>query len=40
MSVIVAKELTTALTALREHGDARLIQGGTDLMVEINFNHV
>ena len=27
-------------TALREHGDARLIQGGTDLMVEINFNHV
>jgi CO/xanthine dehydrogenase FAD-binding subunit len=25
---------------LREHGDARLIQGGTDLMVEINFNHV
>ena len=40
MSVIVAKELTTALTALREHGDARLIQGGTDLMVEINFNHL
>lgn len=40
MSVIVAKELTTALTALREHADARLIQGGTDLMVEINFNHV
>ena len=40
MSVIVAKELTTALTALREHDDARLIQGGTDLMVEINFNHV
>jgi CO/xanthine dehydrogenase FAD-binding subunit len=40
MTVIVAKELTTALIALREHGDARLIQGGTDLMVEINFNHV
>ena len=40
MTVIVAKELTTALTALREHCDARLIQGGTDLMVEINFNHV
>ena len=40
MSVIVAKELTTALTALRDYGDARLIQGGTDLMVEINFNHV
>ena len=40
MTVIVAKELTTALTALREHSDARLIQGGTDLMVEINFNHV
>ena len=40
MTVIVAKELTTALAALREHDDARLIQGGTDLMVEINFNHV
>ena len=40
MTVIVAKELTTALAALREHNDARLIQGGTDLMVEINFNHV
>jgi CO/xanthine dehydrogenase FAD-binding subunit len=40
MTVIVAKELTTALAALREHADARLIQGGTDLMVEINFNHV
>ena len=40
MTVIVARELTTALSALREHGDARLIQGGTDLMVEINFNHV
>jgi CO/xanthine dehydrogenase FAD-binding subunit len=40
MTVIVAKELKTALAALREHHDARLIQGGTDLMVEINFNHV
>ena len=40
MTVIVAKELTTALAALREHADARLIQGGTDLMVEINFNHI
>jgi CO/xanthine dehydrogenase FAD-binding subunit len=40
MAVIVAKELKTALTALRDHKDARLIQGGTDLMVEINFNHV
>ena len=40
MTVIVAKELTTALAALREHEDARVIQGGTDLMVEINFNHV
>jgi len=40
MAVIVAKELNTALAALREHHDARLIQGGTDLMVEINFNHV
>lgn len=40
MAVIVAKELKTALSALREHEDARLIAGGTDLMVEINFNHV
>jgi CO/xanthine dehydrogenase FAD-binding subunit len=40
MTVIVAKELATALSALRENSDARLIQGGTDLMVEINFNHV
>ena len=40
MTVIVAKELNTALAALREHHDARLIQGGTDLMVEINFNQV
>ena len=40
MTVIIAKELSTALAALREHADARLIQGGTDLMVEINFNHV
>ena len=40
MTVIIAKELNTALAALREHHDARLIQGGTDLMVEINFNHV
>jgi CO/xanthine dehydrogenase FAD-binding subunit len=40
MTVIVAKDLTTALAALREHEDARVIQGGTDLMVEINFNHV
>ena len=40
MTVIVAKEWTPALAALREHADARLIQGGTDLMVEINFNHV
>ena len=40
MTVIVAKELNTALAALREHHDARLIQGGTDLMVEINVNHV
>jgi CO/xanthine dehydrogenase FAD-binding subunit len=40
MTVIVAKELNAALAALREHHDALLIQGGTDLMVEINFNHV
>ncbi|MFY9481212.1 MAG: FAD binding domain-containing protein [Ilumatobacteraceae bacterium] len=38
--MIVAKSLDAALIALREHDDARVIQGGTDLMVEINFNHL
>ena len=31
--MIVAKSLDAALIALREHDDARVIQGGTDLMV-------
>ena len=40
MSMIIAKDIETAVMALQQHPDARLIQGGTDLMVEINFNHV
>ena len=40
MPMIIAKSVEDAVSALRDHPDARLIQGGTDLMVEINFNHV
>lgn len=38
MTVINATSLQQALQALRDHPGARLVQGGTDLMVEINFN--
>jgi len=40
MTVIVATNLADALAALRATPEARLLQGGTDTMVEINFNHV
>lgn len=40
MTVAVPLSLTDAFNELSRTPDARLIQGGTDLMVEINFNHV
>ena len=39
MSVSVPTNLNDALVALRQTPNARLLQGGTDTMVEINFNH-
>jgi CO/xanthine dehydrogenase FAD-binding subunit len=39
MSVSVPTSLNDALVALRQTPNARLLQGGTDTMVEINFNH-
>jgi CO/xanthine dehydrogenase FAD-binding subunit len=39
MTVTVATNLADALAALRATPEARLLQGGTDTMVEINFNH-
>lgn len=38
MTVINATSLQQALQALRDHPGARLVQGGTDLMVEVNLN--
>ena len=40
MTVAVPLSLNEAFDELSRTPDARLIQGGTDLMVEINFNHV
>lgn len=39
MSVLVPRTLKDALLATAANPSAQLIQGGTDLMVEINFNH-
>ncbi len=39
MSVVVPRNLHDALKAASENPSAQMIQGGTDLMVEINFNH-
>ncbi|MFM8835334.1 MAG: FAD binding domain-containing protein [Actinomycetota bacterium] len=39
MSVVVPRTLTDALSAMAANPSALLLQGGTDLMVEINFNH-
>ncbi|MFM7047319.1 MAG: FAD binding domain-containing protein, partial [Actinomycetota bacterium] len=36
--MINATSLEQALQALRDHPGARIVQGGTDLMVEVNFN--
>lgn len=38
MTVVNATSLQEAMQALRDHPGARLVQGGTDLMVEVNFN--
>ena len=40
MTVAVPLSLNEAFGELSRTPDARFIQGGTDLMVEINFNHV
>ena len=40
MTVAVPLSLNQAFDELSRTPDARFIQGGTDLMVEINFNHV
>jgi len=39
VSVVVPRTLTDALRAMAANPSALLLQGGTDLMVEINFNH-
>ena len=40
MTVAIPLTIREALDALSSTPDARLIQGGTDMMVEINFNHL
>jgi CO/xanthine dehydrogenase FAD-binding subunit len=39
MPVVAPNSLDGALAALRDHPDAHLLAGGTDLMVEVNFGH-
>ncbi len=39
MTVLIPQSLHDALAAATANPDAQIIQGGTDLMVEINFNH-
>ena len=40
MTVAIPLTIREALDALTSTPDARLIQGGTDMMVEVNFNHL
>jgi CO/xanthine dehydrogenase FAD-binding subunit len=40
MTVVIPLTIREALDALTSTPDARLIQGGTDMMVEVNFNHL
>jgi CO/xanthine dehydrogenase FAD-binding subunit len=40
MTVAIPLTIREALNVLKTTPDARLIQGGTDMMVEINFNHL
>ncbi len=39
MTVLIPQSLHAALAAATANPDAQIIQGGTDLMVEVNFNH-
>jgi len=39
VTVLIPQSLHDALAAATANPDAQIIQGGTDLMVEINFNH-
>jgi CO/xanthine dehydrogenase FAD-binding subunit len=39
VTVLIPQSLHDALVAATANPDAQIIQGGTDLMVEINFNH-
>ena len=38
VTVINATSVLEVVNALRDYPDARLIQGGTDMMVEVNLN--
>lgn len=39
MPVHIPKNLDLALALLNDHTDSHLLSGGTDMMVEVNFNH-
>jgi CO/xanthine dehydrogenase FAD-binding subunit len=39
MPVLIAHTISEATEILAEHPDATILNGGTDLMVEVNFNH-
>lgn len=39
MTVLIPRSLDEALSCLAENPDAHILAGGTDLMVEVNFNH-
>ncbi|CAB4563818.1 unannotated protein [freshwater metagenome] len=39
MTVFIPRSLQEATDLIAEHSDAHLLTGGTDLMVEVNFNH-
>ena len=39
MTVFIPRSLQDATDLIAEHPDAHLLTGGTDLMVEVNFNH-
>lgn len=39
MTVLLPKSLSEATSLLADHPDALLLAGGTDVMVEVNFNH-